>query len=68
MQSDANQSLSKLPDQQGKCREWCLFKSIHSIYRTEKSAPSLAFYENSLEIGAGNFDRRSGNSNSLIDF
>jgi hypothetical protein len=58
----------KFPDNQGKNRELQAFLRFCRLSSSESPRlywPSLA---NSLLDGTGNFDRVSGNSNSLIDF
>src|ERR1700730_1314956 len=66
-QSDTNPSPpSQFPDQQGKCREFRIFRAISGIHRGENPCGHWAFPDNSLEIRIGNFNRGSGNSNSLI--
>jgi hypothetical protein len=65
-QSAENQSPQKFPDKQGKYREFRVFRAIEAVRDVKKPAGALAFSENSLEIGTGNLDRGSGNSNSLI--
>jgi hypothetical protein len=65
-QSAANQSPQKFSDQQGKYREFRVFRPIGPGPPVKKPTGALAFSENSLQIGTGNLDRGSGNSNSLI--
>jgi hypothetical protein len=56
----------KFPDPQGKYREFLVFSSFQASGESKEGLLSRLFRENSLEIGTGNFDRRSGKANFLI--
>jgi hypothetical protein len=60
--------FQRIPDQQGKYREFRVFADSGGFHRGQKLVRSLAFSENSLEIGTGNFQLVTGNRNSLICF